>query len=117
MWNWINEKIFSSVKERHLTLNMIIKEDQIKQFRVYYIKLKRKKYVGDNSKAKSFNSGLNKVVLIIVLIQIDNLEEGHKHLISIYPIVIPPNKLINNKIVMRTLLEYTRSNIELPYPC
>ena len=65
---------FSSVDERQVALNLLIKEAQINQFPNEYFRLQNKQYVGDGSKLKSFNPALNKFGQIIAITGLDNLD-------------------------------------------
>ena len=103
---------FSSVAERQFALNMLIKEAQINQFSSEYLKLKNKLYVGDGSKLKAFNPALNNLGQIIALTRLDNLDADLRDLIAINPIILPPEQIITNKIIMKTHLEYNHSNIK-----
>ena len=103
---------FSSVDERQVALNLLIKEAQINQFPTEYFRLQHKQYVGDGSKLKAFNPALNKFGQIIALTRLDNLDADLKELISLYPIILPPEQVITNKIIMKIHKELKHSNIK-----
>ena len=103
---------FSSVDERQVALNLLIKEAQINQFPNEYFRLQNKQYVGDGSKLKSFNPALNKFGQIIAITRLDNLDADLKDLISINPIILPPEQNITTKIIMKIHQEYHHCNIK-----
>ena len=107
-----NLEKFSSVSEKKLALNQVIKEAQINHFAGEYLKLTNKEYVGDDSKLKAFNPGLNDIGQLVAITRLDNLDADLQKLIAINPIILPPNEIITAKIIMNIHLEYKHSNIK-----